>query len=150
MVTIIGEETAHPAPEDFGNNSSVLRSLVVDDDFVTLKTVCRMLNALGCDTDSANCGEAAMQCLEESWYDFVLTDWNMPDIHGCEIAKWLRRHAGQTKIIIMTGSSPAEVLEHKENGAADFWLFKPFNLDRLAQTLRDLYHRDAALYIGKS
>ena len=132
----------HRSEESVLNSTSSPRTLVVDDDQVTLKIVDAMLENLGCRTEAAHVGAAAMRCLSESRYDLVITDLQMPEVDGYALARWLKFQSRQTKVIIMTGCNRSEVEDYMGTGVADCWLYKPFNLRKLENVLDELVRPD--------
>lgn len=111
------------------------RVLVVDDNHQTVLAVSFMLEALGFEIDAANCGTAALNCLDRSRYDVVLTDLEMPDMTGSVLAAKIRKNWPDTGIVIMTGRSREEIEDHREAGQIEHWILKPFNMSVLETTL---------------
>ena len=69
-----------------------LKFLVVDD-FSTMRRIVRgLLKEMGCNNvDEAEDGAVALQKLKSSPYDFVVTDWNMPNMDGLTLLQSIRR-----------------------------------------------------------
>ena len=68
-----------------------LRFLVVDD-FSTMRRIVRnLLKELGfTNVDEAEDGAIALQKLQGGGFEFVVTDWNMPNMNGLELVKKVR------------------------------------------------------------
>lgn len=66
---------------------SGVRALVVDDNQVNRMLLNAVLGKMGCSVDSASNGQEALQALEESRYDIVFMDLQMPVMDGLEASR---------------------------------------------------------------
>jgi two-component system, chemotaxis family, chemotaxis protein CheY len=121
----------------------MLRLLLVDDSPATRAYVCAVLAAkaegrfAGCVVEQADSGFEALRLLAYASYDLVLSDINMPDIHGLDIVQFARKskqHAGTPIVMISTQGSERDVRRAIELGATAF-LKKPFSSEALLLTL---------------
>ena len=83
------------------------RVLVVDDYLMNQQLTQRMLERLGCEVELADDGEEALEFHEDSEYDLILMDIQLPDYDGYEVTKKIRKAEGQEKhtpIIALTDS----------------------------------------------
>jgi two-component system, chemotaxis family, chemotaxis protein CheY len=110
--------------------------LVVDDSGTMRKIVIRGLNAAGFpDTVEANDGAEALAVFQKSPCTMVLTDWNMPNKNGLELARELRALGTKVPIfMITTEAEKARVVEAIQAGVTDY-LTKPFTQDQLQEKL---------------
>ena len=111
-----------------------MRILLVDDDIDMRVVIGRLIRQLwkGVELELANGGREALQMMHGGPYDVVLTDVQMPDMDGYEIAAAIRHMAAphcHTKIICMTGGRLAP--EKIQQNGIDGHLLKPFSLDQL-------------------
>jgi len=68
-----------------------MKILVVDDSFTMRRIIVRILSGLGHDeVVQAEDGIEAITKIESEDVDFVLTDWNMPNMSGLELVMKLR------------------------------------------------------------
>jgi two-component system chemotaxis response regulator CheY len=69
-----------------------MRILVVDD-FSTMRRIVRnLLKELGfSNVDEAEDGAIALQKLQNGSFEFVVTDWNMPNMDGLQLLQTIRR-----------------------------------------------------------
>lgn len=114
--------------------------LVVEDSATMRSFVVAALEADDFEVTTAKSGFEAMKVLAQRKFDLVITDINMPDINGLELVSFVRRNAAYRAIpllIISTEGSERDRLRGLELGA-DAYLVKPFELDALRRTAREL------------
>jgi len=80
-----------------------LRVLVVDDDALVLAGTSALLADLGCQTARTDSARAALQLLEESAFDLMITDFAMPDMDGMLLIQQVRRSYPQLTCVLTTG-----------------------------------------------
>jgi two-component system chemotaxis response regulator CheY len=114
------------------------KALTVDDSKTMREMVAFSLKSAGFDVLEAEDGRAALQCLGGQKVDVIITDLNMPNMDGIELIRQLRADAAYrfTPILMLTTESDgAKKTLGKEAGATG-WLVKPFNPDKLIETVR--------------
>lgn len=86
-----------------------MKMLVVDD-FSTMRKIARkMLSKLGFeDITEAVSGKDAWDKLQEQEFDFVLTDWNMPEMTGLELLVEIRKHEKLKELPVVLITAEAE------------------------------------------
>lgn len=67
--------------------------LVVEDDAATARLIARILEGSGYQPCIASNGKAATAAILADPPDFLLTDWQMPDMDGIELCRWVRQQA---------------------------------------------------------
>lgn len=103
--------------------------LVVDDDPDVLVVIAGMLEDLGCDVVSAQCGSEALDHLtRNSRISILITDINMPGMDGHELAQRATRINPDLKILQLSGR------ERRRDGYP--MIRKPFSEDELAMTMQ--------------
>lgn len=111
------------------------RCLVIDDNKVVLQFVARMTARLGYQVDTAETKDDVTAKLATGPYDLIITDLEMPDMNGFNLALMIKRKHLAGKVIIMTGSYKGDCIKMMDSGGADGWLFKPFGLNDLRHEL---------------
>ena len=139
---------AHPAtpelPPSVVQNKTIL---VVEDEADLLLISTEALTMLGYRVLGAADGHEALDLWEQhqSAVDLVLTDVRMPKgINGLELAETLLKSKPTLKIIIMSGYSMDIVKGGMPEGSSYTFLAKPFNLQGLADTVRNCLDQAAA------
>jgi two-component system chemotaxis response regulator CheY len=83
-----------------------IRVLLVDDSRLARNHIKRVLNNLGLlKITEAIDGSEAINLLKENMYDLVVTDYNMPEVNGKELTRYIRSESGQSHIPILMVTS---------------------------------------------
>jgi DNA-binding response OmpR family regulator len=91
-----------------------------------------------CIVDMAEDGKAAIQEIQTKSFSIILCDWELPDIKGDKILKWVREEspAKDVPFIMVTGNSEKEdILRVISLGVTDY-VVKPLSCEILAQKIR--------------
>jgi two-component system chemotaxis response regulator CheY len=112
------------------------RVLVVDDSGTMRKIIIRALNAVGLtDVVEAGDGNEGLAAFGQASFDLVMTDWNMPNKSGVELARDIRAAGSKVPIfMVTTEGEKTRVLEAIQAGVTDY-LVKPFSTDTLREKL---------------
>jgi CheY-like chemotaxis protein len=110
------------------------RILVVDDEPSSLKLICDFLRQDGYEVTQANDGAEAIELIENSQFDLVLSDVRMPRLDGVALVEHVRSRTPTLPIILMTGV-PSEVTPKLYNVPC---LSKPLSLAELRSNIERL------------
>jgi CheY-like chemotaxis protein len=121
------------------NTKKQLRILIVEDQLTDRTVAIRVLQSMGYTADLAVNGLEALQALHQKHYDVLLTDVQMPQMGGLEVARqicqqWTLKE--RPCIIAVTSEPMSEVREQCLNVGMDECLSKPINVNELVQALR--------------
>lgn len=111
------------------------RVLIVDDEKFVRELIRDTLRTRGYETGLAEDGVEALEALEESEYDLVISDVVMPRLQGLELLKRTKKEYPKVKVIILTGYSRQHNISDFLLYGADEYLTKPFQVDRLLATV---------------
>jgi DNA-binding NtrC family response regulator len=117
--------------------------LVVDDDPMLRRLLDLGLQRAGFVVRLASDGKEAIESYRRQPAGIVLMDVQMPGADGAETLELLRQLDPQVRCCLMTGGTSYTVEELLKMGALRV-IEKPFNLERLAQTLRHVLSRPQA------
>ena len=107
------------------------RILIVDDERTICIAIQRLLTGRGYDVDTALSGEEAIEKLGGRPYHLVITDLNLKSVSGMDLLRWVKQHAPETAVIMITAYGSEKIaVEAMKLGAADY-LPKPFDNDEL-------------------
>lgn len=110
--------------------------LLVEDERSLADLYAHYLHDEGVDVDHVSTGREALEYLDSDVPDAVLLDIRLPDMLGTEVLRAVNDRKLPTAAIMITAhASINTAVETMRGGAYDF-LVKPFNRDRLVQTLR--------------
>lgn len=85
-----------------------VRVLIVDDSRLARNHIRRVLQNLGMQHISeADDGKAAMAFMQQQMVDLVVTDYNMPEVNGEELTRFIREHSSLSHIPILMVTSEA-------------------------------------------
>jgi CheY-like chemotaxis protein len=90
----------------------------------------------------AHSGEEALEVLNHSSVDLLVTDLRMPGISGLELMRWVRASSPQTRTILITAYGDDEVKAEANRLEAYRYITKPFNVadftEAVQEALRDM------------
>ena len=111
--------------------------LFVDDEPAFRALIVERLSENGFEVTEADCGEKALQLLEQVAFDVVITDLRMPgDIDGAQVIETaIKRYPGIVGIIITGYGTVKDAVDAIKRGASDF-IAKPFQFDELMHVLQ--------------
>lgn len=115
-----------------------MKVLVADDSRVMRQIVIRTLRQAGYDwwdIEEAEDGADALAKIRASLPDFVLSDWNMPEMTGMELLKKMRRDGIETPFAFVTSEGSPEMRRQAEAAGALFLIAKPFTADVFRDTI---------------
>ena len=123
-------------------SDSNMRFLVVDD-FSTMRRIVRnLLKELGyTNADEAEDGAVALARLKSEKFDFVVSDWNMPNMTGIELLKNIRAEPSlkDLPVLMITAEARKEnIIEAAQNGANGY-IVKPFTAATLDEKLSKIF-----------
>ena len=121
-----------------------LKILVVDD-FSTMRRIVRnLLKELGyTNVDEAEDGVAALQKLKGANFQFVVTDWNMPNMTGIELLRAIRADVAlkHLPVLMITAEAKKEnIIEAAQSGASGY-IVKPFTAGTLEEKLNKIFEK---------
>lgn len=118
--------------------------LIVDDFSTMRKIVINQLKELGFNSvDEADDGISAWPMLQTGKYDFIVSDWNMPEMTGIELLQKVRADSALKKIpflLITAEAKRSQILEATELGV-DGYILKPFNSAVLNEKMHKIFER---------
>jgi two-component system response regulator HydG len=125
------------------------RVLVVDDEREIRESVRLILSKEGHQTDVAESARQALEKLQTTRYQLVLTDFRMPDLDGLELLRLVKLHHPQTEVVILTGYGTIDMaVQAIREGAYDF-IQKPIRRVAILRTVEKALEKQALLVENK-
>lgn len=119
-----------------------MKALICEDDEMMMKAISHKLTRDGLTVTEAVDGQIAMNKIDESPYDIIITDLMMPYANGMEIINHVRQTKELKTPIIVLSKVGLEntVLEAFRLGADDY-ITKPFSPSELSVRVKRLLMR---------
>ncbi|MEO8626879.1 MAG: chemotaxis response regulator CheY [Betaproteobacteria bacterium] len=119
-----------------------LKFLVVDD-FSTMRRIVRnLLKELGfANAEEAEDGVVALQKLHAGGFDFVVSDWNMPNMTGIDLLRAIRADAAlkHLPVLMVTAEAKKENIIEAAQAGANGYIVKPFTAATLDEKLNKIF-----------
>jgi len=123
--------------------------ILVVDDFSTMRRIVRnLLKELGyTNVDEAEDGAIALQKLNAGGFDFVVTDWNMPNMDGLTLLQTIRSTPAlkHLPVLMITAEAKKENIIAAAQAGASGYIVKPFTSATLAEKLHKIFEKWARL-----
>jgi DNA-binding NtrC family response regulator len=117
----------------------VIKLLIVDDETRFLGAIAQRLGKRGFDVRTASNGPQALELARVEKFDIALLDLKMPGMDGGEVLRALKKEHAFLEAIILTGHGSLESAVELTKVGAFSYLPKPYELEKLVQTLTDAY-----------
>lgn len=121
-----------------------VKFLVVDD-FSTMRRIVRnLLKELGYhNVDEAEDGAVALSKLRSGDFDFVISDWNMPNMDGLALLKAIREDENlkQLPVLMVTAEAKKENIITAAQSGASGYVVKPFTAATLGEKIEKIFQR---------
>ncbi len=135
-----GEATG-PQPAPLADLTGRETLLLVEDEDGVRDVAERSLAARGYTVIAADCGEAALEALEDmapAVPDLVISDVMMPEMDGPTLVRTIRQTHPTMKVIFMSGYAEGTIREELGDTEHINFLSKPFELKELAEKIKNV------------
>ncbi|MEE4464435.1 chemotaxis protein CheY [Azotobacter chroococcum] len=120
-------------------------SILVVDDFPTMRRIVRsLLKELGFNNvEEAEDGQDALNKLRGGGFEFVVSDWNMPNLDGLEMLKQIRSDDGlkHLPVLMVTAEAKKENIIAAAQAGANGYVVKPFTAATLEEKLNKIFEK---------
>ena len=119
-----------------------MRIAILEDDPDQLALLRRWISDDGHDVHGWLSGREAMKQAGRESFDLFMLDWQVPDVSGAEVLKWLRANVSKTVpvLFVTVRDSEQDIVFALENGADDY-MVKPVRRQELIARVRALLRR---------
>ncbi|MBB3182902.1 two-component system chemotaxis response regulator CheY [Halomonas fontilapidosi] len=120
-------------------------SILVVDDFPTMRRIVRsLLKELGfTNVEEAEDGQDALNKLKNGSFEFVVSDWNMPNLDGLEMLKQIRADSAlkDLPVLMVTAEAKKENIIAAAQAGASGYVVKPFTSATLEEKLNKIFEK---------
>ncbi|WP_048308601.1 chemotaxis response regulator CheY [Halomonas sp. PR-M31] len=120
-------------------------SILVVDDFPTMRRIVRsLLKELGyTNVDEAEDGQEGLSKLRSGSFEFVVSDWNMPNLDGLEMLKQIRADDAlkSLPVLMVTAEAKKENIIAAAQAGANGYVVKPFTAATLEEKLNKIFEK---------
>ena len=118
-------------------------SILVVDDFSTMRRIIsNVLRQLGYENiTEAEDGTKALAILDTQQIDFVITDWNMPQMSGLDLLKAIRANKDKKHIpvLMVTAEAMQENIIAAAQAGVNNYIVKPFDAKTLSEKINKIF-----------
>ncbi len=118
------------------NSKEKERILIVDDSPETLEMLERNLRSEGYEVLSAGSVVDAIEILQDTAVELVITDYKMPKSTGMDLIRYVSENLKNTEVIMITGYATVEGAVEAIKSGAEEYLAKPFTDEELFSAVR--------------
>jgi two-component system chemotaxis response regulator CheY len=119
-----------------------MRVLIVDD-FSTMRRIIKnILRQLGfSNIIEADDGSAAWEILNKDQVDFIISDWNMPQMTGIELLRKVRasEEFADLPFLMVTAEAQQENIIEAVQAKVSNYIVKPFTAETLGQKIDKIF-----------
>jgi len=121
--------------------------ILIVDDFATMRQIVRKsLASLGYNniTEAVD-GVDALAKLEKDQFNFIISDWNMPNMMGIDFLKAVRsngRFKGIPFLMVTAEAKRENVIEAAKAGVSQY-IVKPFTVESLEEKMNAIFSKKA-------
>ena len=114
------------------------------DDFSTMRRIVKnLLKQLGyTNVTEAEDGAVALDILQKEKIDFVISDWNMPNMTGLELLKAIRADSNlkDIPVLLITAEALKDNVVAAVKAGANGYIVKPFTPDTLQEKIHSIFN----------
>jgi len=119
--------------------------ILIVDDFSTMRRIIKnLLRDLGFNnTQEADDGSTALPMLQNGDFDFLITDWNMPNMPGIDLLKAVRADANlkSMPVLMVTAEAKRDQIVEAAEAGVNGYVVKPFTAETLKEKIDKIFER---------
>lgn len=120
-------------------------SILVVDDFATMRRIIKnVLRQLGFNNiEEADDGSRALLMMKQAHYDFIISDWNMPNMSGLEFLKAIRadEQFKNTPFLMVTAEAMKENIVEAVKAGVSNYIVKPFSAEIMKEKMNKIFEK---------
>ncbi len=119
--------------------------ILIVDDFSTMRRIIKnLLRDLGYNnTSEADDGQTGLPMLQNTKFDFLVTDWNMPGMTGIDLLKAVRADPklASLPVLMVTAEAKREQIVEAAECGVNGYIIKPFTAATLKEKIDKVFER---------
>lgn len=119
--------------------------ILVVDDFPTMRRIVRgVLKQLGFNNiDEAEDGVQALSKVKAGKFDFIVSDWNMPNMEGIDLLRQIRGtpELQHLPVLLVTAEAEKEKIMEAIKAGVNNYVVKPFNAATLQEKMDKIFDK---------
>lgn len=119
--------------------------ILIVDDFSTMRRIIKnLLRELGFNnTMEADDGSTALPMLKSGGFDFLITDWNMPNMEGIALLKAVRADPmlKSLPVLMVTAEAKRDQIVEAAQAGVNGYIVKPFTAETLKEKIDKIFER---------
>ena len=137
---VVSDAATAPMPLDFGAPAQGAHVLYLDDDEVMRLTAQGLLERIGCRVTLCPRGQLAIDLVTANpgAFDLVVTDFNMPDLSGLQVAQRLAEIRADLPVVLSSGYLSEDLREQARQAGVRAVLRKEMSFEELGPLVRRL------------
>lgn len=128
------------ASEEPSGSIQPRKILIVDDTRAAAYILCKLLQMMGQDVESVTSGVEALEKVQQTIPDLIISDITMPEMDGYELARQIRRNPQLQGItlVALTGNNEDQDRQLSLDAGFDHHLVKPVSVKALQRLLASI------------
>ncbi|MBK1641864.1 response regulator [Chromatium okenii] len=119
--------------------------ILIVDDFSTMRRIIKnLLRELGFNnTMEADDGSTALPMLKNGGFDFLVTDWNMPNMEGIDLLRAVRADPAlkNLPVLMVTAEAKRDQIVEAAQAGVNGYIVKPFTAETLKEKIDKIFER---------
>ena len=112
--------------------------LVIDDTKSWRDILKYLLESFGLETKICSNGKKAIEIIPDGNFDIVFIDWNMPEINGIDVVKYLKSKNISTEFVLISAYEQQNLINSAKDAGINYFIPKPINPSILNDTISDI------------
>ena len=119
----------------------MLKILIAEDDNELLRLFSLVLTKNGYSVKGVSNGKEALEAIDSSYYDLIISDIMMPEMDGYELVRTLRDAENHTPVLMITAKDAFDAMQLGFMSGTDDYMVKPINVNEMILRVGALLRR---------
>ena len=119
----------------------MFKILIAEDDAELRQLFSRVLTKNGYNVKGVSNGREALDCMENDFFDLIISDIMMPEVDGYEFVRLLRECNDKTPVLMITARDAFDDMRQGFDSGTDDYMVKPVNVNEMVLRVGALLRR---------